>query len=487
MRTCIYLSLLVLPQTLLGQVGWPPVVYEAQKVQPPSISAFSGLGISVACSPAMMFMGSTISSSIPGYVYGYVPGTTGWDPTWTLESPSPAIEDAFGGALDLDGVRLAVGDRYAATGQISSGGAYLFVHDSGSWFLEAEVFPSDGATGNNFGRAISLDGDRVIVGAHVAILPDPGPIVGSAYVFRREGTAWIEEQKLVSSLATPWQYFGSSVGIEGDLAAVGNSTGSVHLFRRNAFTWNLEAVVPPMPLLFGISTVELEGGVLYIGYAADSEQGSEAGAVFQYELVGGSWVETDKIMATAGGPGRRFGQGLDLDNDAMIVGALYGDGVVPDTGVAHLFHREAGSWIEDAVLMGSDSQADDFAYIVAISGTTALLGAPFHDAMGESAGAVYVFHIGDADFRRGDANADGNVDIADAISTLTALFIPGADASTCSDAADANDDGELNIADPIATLFSLFGGGSSLPLPAASCGADPTADGLPCLAQVSCP
>ena len=82
-------------------------------------------------------------------------------------------------------------------------------------------------------------------------------------------------------------------------------------------------------------------------------------------------------------------------------------------------------------------------------------------------------------FRRGDTNADGNVDIADAITTLTYLF-GGGSAFSCMDAADANDDGKVDISDAISLLGHLFGGDGELPPPFAGCGIDPSDDIVTC-------
>ena len=82
-------------------------------------------------------------------------------------------------------------------------------------------------------------------------------------------------------------------------------------------------------------------------------------------------------------------------------------------------------------------------------------------------------------FLRGDTNADGNLDIADAIFVLGHLFSQGPTPS-CRDAADTNDDGALNIADAISILSHLFSGSGDLAAPFVSCGIDPTADDLDC-------
>ncbi len=76
-------------------------------------------------------------------------------------------------------------------------------------------------------------------------------------------------------------------------------------------------------------------------------------------------------------------------------------------------------------------------------------------------------------FIRGEVNADGKVDIADAIALLGHLFAQKP-APVCPDAADANDDGALNIADAIKILGHLFASAGPLPPPFPSCGQDPT-------------
>jgi hypothetical protein len=81
-------------------------------------------------------------------------------------------------------------------------------------------------------------------------------------------------------------------------------------------------------------------------------------------------------------------------------------------------------------------------------------------------------------FIRGDADTNMTVLMADAIYTLRALFVPGADSLSCYDAADSNDDGEVLMSDALHTLRVLFVPGypDSIPPPYPNCGIDPTAD-----------
>ena len=88
-------------------------------------------------------------------------------------------------------------------------------------------------------------------------------------------------------------------------------------------------------------------------------------------------------------------------------------------------------------------------------------------------------------FRRGDANADGALDIADAVFTLNYLFAAGP-VPPCADAADANDDGTLDISDAVTLLAHLFAGAGPLPAPFGSCGGDPSPDTLTCASFPPC-
>ncbi len=94
---------------------------------------------------------------------------------------------------------------------------------------------------------------------------------------------------------------------------------------------------------------------------------------------------------------------------------------------------------------------------------------------------------------RGDTNADGRHNIADAICMLGRLFGSSADPCKegvlrCADGGDANNDGKLNIADAVTILGHLFTHTGPLPEPFEACGLDPAepADSLDCAAYAPC-
>jgi len=99
-----------------------------------------------------------------------------------------------------------------------------------------EITATDGAAGDRFGLSVSLSGDYALIGAPSD--DDAGSRSGSAYIFRREGTAWIEEAKLTSSNGTAGDRFGCSVSLSSDYTLIGadgydnavDKSGSAYMF-----------------------------------------------------------------------------------------------------------------------------------------------------------------------------------------------------------------------------------------------------------------
>jgi hypothetical protein len=91
-----------------------------------------------------------------------------------------------------------------------------------------------------------------------------------------------------------------------------------------------------------------------------------------------------------------------------------------------------------------------------------------------------LFPIGDL-FIRGDADNNGEVQMADAVYVLKHLYVPGAPDPACFDTGDADDDGAIVMADVTYVLKHLYVPESPVPpLPYPDCGMDPTLDGLDC-------
>ena len=127
-----------------------------------------------------------------------------------------AAYDFFGESVAISGDYAVVGAAYDGDHGASSGSAYIFKRNGTAWTQEAKISASDGAAEDFFGWSVAISGDYAVVGAYGA-----GTWSGSAYIFKRDGTAWTEQAKITASDGAVDDNFGWSVAISGDYAVVG--------------------------------------------------------------------------------------------------------------------------------------------------------------------------------------------------------------------------------------------------------------------------
>ncbi len=148
-----------------------------------------------------------------------------WRQTARLIASNPApLQDRFrfGDVAIRSGV-IAVGAPGESTLSLRAGGAYVFRRQATGWAQEARISSSDVAAIGQFGRAISVGGGRVIVGA------PSDRNGGTAFVFA--GAPWTDVTRLLpDDLASPANY-GSATAVFGHTMIVGAPRGSaVYVF-----------------------------------------------------------------------------------------------------------------------------------------------------------------------------------------------------------------------------------------------------------------
>jgi hypothetical protein len=108
-------------------------------------------------------------------------------------------------------------------------------------------------------------------------------------------------------------------------------------------------------------------------------------------------TEQSAVVSSAPAAFDRFGAAVDVSGDLAIVGSPYDDFAgLTDAGSAAILQRtNGGGWIEAATLTASDAaDSDRFGWSVAISGQTAIVGAPLVAGFGSVTGAAYVYELG---------------------------------------------------------------------------------------------
>ncbi len=336
---------------------------------------------------------------------------------WVLEAK---LTDPSGQTNDNFGFRVAIHGDVAILGVVTdddngnnAGSAFVYRHDGTEWIHEQTLLASDGAPDDAFGVGVSIRGDLAIVGA-AGDDDNKNNGVGSAYIFRFDGTQWVQEQKLLASDPLGQDLFGSFVSISGDAAIVGAywdavngfQAGAAYIFRYDRLKqeWIEEVKLRhPDGVIrdnFGWS-VSIDGDVAIVGVRGDDDKGFGSGSAFVYRYDGSRWIQEDKLLASDGVSGNHFGYSVAVRSDRIICGAWKGNGSETDSGSAYVFRFDGSTWVEEAKLIATDgSRNDEFGFSSAIDGANAVVASRRDDS-------AYVF-AGLA-----DCNENGILDLCD--------------------------------------------------------------------------
>ena len=175
----------------------------------------------------------------------YVFGRTGtvWQQEAYLKASSTDSEDDFGLAVAAWIDTVAVGAHWedsAATGvngdpsdnsATNSGAVYVFNRSGAGWIQQAYLKASNADPDDNFGRAVAMSADWVLVGAPIESSSATGVNgdqsnngagnSGAAYLFAWTGTAWQQEAYLKASTNHGGDRFSTSVSLSGGMMAIG--------------------------------------------------------------------------------------------------------------------------------------------------------------------------------------------------------------------------------------------------------------------------
>ena len=262
-----------------------------------------------------------------------------------LSGDSTLTGDQFGRSVSISDSVMLIGTPRSDVNGIPSGSAYIVESSIGNQTQQL-LTASDGAAGDQFGFAVSIDNQTAVVTAPND--DDNGASSGAAYVFEKVSGLWIQTAKLVPIDGSARDNFGTSAAIHGNR--------------------------------------------IIIGAYRDDEPAVDSGSAFIFEKVSGSWTEVTKVSASNGGTGDRFGQSVALYNNLAIVGAFYSDAAGTDSGTAYIYRFNGTTWAEEATLIHGNSAARDrFGVSVALDSSTAIVGAIGTDLTGPSSGSAIVF------------------------------------------------------------------------------------------------
>jgi hypothetical protein len=296
--------------------------------------------------------------------------------------------DILGASVVISNDAVGVGAWRDDDNGYDSGAAYVFRFDEGTdtWIEAQKLLASDGAAYDYFGAEIALDHDLAVVSAPYDDAEDCGnpPFCdqGSVYVFRFEGgkAKWVQIQKLLPTDSEPEELFGLGLALSGSVLVVGASldsengseAGAAYVFRFDGTLFVQEQKLLPLDgaagdrFGFGVAT---DGNRAVIGARRHDHSGTDAGSAYVFEYNGHQWIQQQELHASDAAPADRFGRSIAVDRSVIVIGARDDDVVGINSGSAYVFRHNGAQWQEEQKLVPSDGAAHDwFGECVAVSG-----------------------------------------------------------------------------------------------------------------------
>jgi hypothetical protein len=361
-------------------------------------------GASVSCDNDTLVVGvpdDNAAGTASGSVYVYTRTGTGWQEQAKITGPTPngtwpgtpATYRLFGEAVSVSGSTLVIG--VPIDGADTSGAAYVYVRRNGRWTLQAKLTPSDSAIGQEFGNAVAIDGNAIVVGAFSDSAVEHNG--GAAYVFTRKSNTWVERAKLTPSDVNAYAFFGSSVAISGLNVVVGAPTfEAAYVFAPQKNGWSQLARLTAFDELEGDfsgfgACVAIDGNTAVIGAPEEGMNAVRAGAVYTFTLNGHT-VLKQKLTASDANSNDTFGACVAISGNSIAVGAPFHGA---NDGAVYVFNRAGGNFSETNKLTEGGSMHSAFlGFSVAIGNGTVVAGAPAYEQFTPTpAGAAFLFDL----------------------------------------------------------------------------------------------
>jgi hypothetical protein len=322
--TSTHMAVLKVPQSVAAQFGWSVVI--------------SPDGNTLA-------VGAPWTNEFEGEAFVFVKPVTGWQSTSKFTAMLSASDESpdgrFGSALAARNNTIVVSGNQKA---------YIFAKPRDGWTTTTETAQLRPSHGNaQFGSAVAINGPTVAVGAGPVLSSDPGKV----YLFERSGARWVSETEtaqLSPSDGSFGEQFGISVAIDDNTVVVGADEedvgpGAAYVFVKPSGGWTSTTETAELTAsdtvkydLFG-SKVTIDRNVILVGA---SEGGSaKRGAVYVYDKPRSGWTTTSNFNAKLTPPskfqGQLYGGALALSPHVIAVGAIGGDPTV--AGVTYIYQH----------------------------------------------------------------------------------------------------------------------------------------------------
>ena len=286
----------------------------------------------------------------------------------------------------------------------------------------AELTASDGVALNTFGFTVAASGNTVVVGGctELTTAPTCASRQDFVYVYEKPESGWgdmVQTAELTPSDGVTGDQFGESVAISGNTIVVGAQNGKAYVFVMPPGGWTdmteTAQLNPESGNGVGVQ-VSIDQNTIVVGVPTATVKGNDdQGAAYVFVEPPTGWATTSvpnaKLTASDGSYQDFFGLSVAVSENTIIVGAPFhhqNDG----PGEVYVFEKPPAGWAnatQTAKLTRSKAgQYDEFGFAVSINGSTVVVGAPQAVGANHGAGVVDVFVKPSKGWSNGTQNAE---------------------------------------------------------------------------------
>ncbi len=350
------ISLIFVVVVLASALSSPILAQCGEEVLVPSLSQVQDrFGETLAIDGDTLAVGAPflVLPASHGAVFVFERNFGGWRESQAILPPTGYPNQRFGDSVALRGDTLMVQEFQQDPMVAPEGGAAIHVYErqGGSWqHVQRLVEPGYNSPGltNDFGRSMDLHDDTVYIASRRE---------DKVHIFGRSGGMWasvdtITTGNLAPFVPAPSVSFANRVAAEGDTLVIGAAStsggGPVYILEHDGNRWQAAAELDSLPPgnLPPEPEITIENGYVFVGSQLEEAQG---GKVYVYKRTTAGWSVHQVLRGTPHLTFQRFGQSLDIQDGALVLGAPGESQGAPFAGAAFIFRPTGEVWQQVAI------------------------------------------------------------------------------------------------------------------------------------------
>lgn len=344
------------------------------------------------------------NGSSSGALYVYNKTADGFQQVKKIFPDDGGVEEFFGYSISSFNYWVITGAHHDSDFGASSGGAYILNKSlNNNWSFYQKLLPFDASEADEFGKTVDIYQDYIVSCSYLD--DDGGTNSGSVYIYKWNGESWEHNNKINASDPEPYSQFGLALDLFKDKLIVGspfkNSCGSncgaAYIYELVNEKWEETAILIPDDLNerdeFGIY-VKINDNYAFISSTKDDGQGENSGSVYIYKKENHSWNFLQKLFAFDGEAGDAFGVAIDISDSLAIIGSYFDDDNGTNSGSVYVYKIINDNWTFIKKILPDDGdESDAFGSSISINENRVLIGSYSDDDNGFFSGAAYLFSL----------------------------------------------------------------------------------------------